>query len=81
MLALNCSAKMLLPIPMDNLTQKGTIESKAERARCPPLARMLMSGEMSGAGAKELTAKQKFDRWFVYCSFLLSLKISDSSLG
>lgn len=55
---------------MEKLLQKsGNIEFKAERARCPPLTRMLMSGEMSGAGAKELTTKQKFDRWWVLILF------------
>jgi NADPH oxidase len=48
---------------MEKLLQKNNIEFKAERARFPPLTRILMSGEMNGSGAKELTAKQKFDRW------------------
>lgn len=40
-------------------------EVKSERARWPPLTRMLMSGEMSGVEPKELTLKEKFDRWCV----------------
>ncbi|EER24365.1 hypothetical protein D8B26_005327 [Coccidioides posadasii str. Silveira] len=36
-----------------------------ERARWPPLTRMLMSGEMSGEPPRDLTMKEKFDRWMV----------------
>ncbi|KAE9369246.1 hypothetical protein N431DRAFT_442928 [Stipitochalara longipes BDJ] len=36
-----------------------------ERARWPPLTRMLMSGEMSGERPKELNMREKFDRWMV----------------
>ncbi|KAI1919863.1 hypothetical protein LOZ12_005848 [Ophidiomyces ophidiicola] len=36
-----------------------------ERARWPPLTRMLMSGEMSGEPPRNLTMKEKFDRWMV----------------
>lgn len=76
----NCALlqQMSLPIPMEKLLPKTTIDFKAERARCPPLTRMLMSGEMSGAGTKELTAKQKFDRWWVGVLFLM-LKSTNSS--
>ncbi|EEA19645.1 hypothetical protein EYB25_009746 [Talaromyces marneffei] len=41
------------------------VEFQSERARWPPLTRMLMSGEMSGYVPKELTMKQKFDRWMI----------------
>src|ERR1700709_1470318 len=37
----------------------------SERARWPPLTRMLMSGEMSGERPKELSMREKFDRWMV----------------
>jgi len=37
----------------------------SERARWPPLTRMLMSGEMSGERPKELNMREKFDRWMV----------------
>ncbi|QKX64063.1 uncharacterized protein TRUGW13939_11236 [Talaromyces rugulosus] len=56
---------MSFHIPMEKLLQRNNIEFKAERARFPPLTRILMSGEMNGSGAKELTAKQKFDRWMI----------------
>ncbi|OAL65538.1 NADPH oxidase [Trichophyton rubrum] len=36
-----------------------------ERSRIPPLARMLMSGEMSGDPPRSLNMKEKFDRWMV----------------
>ncbi|EEP75682.1 NADPH oxidase [Uncinocarpus reesii 1704] len=36
-----------------------------ERARWPPLTRMLMSGEMSGEPPRDMTMKEKFDRWMV----------------
>lgn len=36
-----------------------------ERARWPPLTRMLMSGEMSAEKPKELNARERFDRWMV----------------
>lgn len=39
--------------------------SPTERARWPPLTRMLMSGEMNGEPPRNLTAKEKFDVWMV----------------
>ena len=48
---------------MERLPPDYKVEFKSERARWPPLTRMLMSGEMSGYEPKALTAKQKFDRW------------------
>ncbi|KAM5431551.1 hypothetical protein McanMca71_004785 [Microsporum canis] len=36
-----------------------------ERSRIPPLARMLMSGEMSGDPPRNLNIKEKFNRWMV----------------
>ncbi|KAG5209709.1 Superoxide-generating NADPH oxidase heavy chain subunit A [Trichophyton interdigitale] len=36
-----------------------------ERSRIPPLARMLMSSEMSGEPPRSLNMKEKFDRWMV----------------
>jgi len=40
--------------------------SKAsERSRWPPLTRLLMSGELSGAPPRDLTWKEKLDRWMV----------------
>ncbi|KAH8703952.1 putative NADPH oxidase [Talaromyces proteolyticus] len=50
---------------LDKLPQDGSFSYKKERARYPPLTRMLMSGEMSGLAPKELTTKQKFDRWMI----------------
>ena len=38
---------------------------KSERARWPPLARMLMSGEMSGEAPRDLTPREKIERWMV----------------
>ena len=37
----------------------------SERSRWPPLTRMLMSGEMSAERPKELSVREKFDRWMV----------------
>ncbi|MCJ1481318.1 hypothetical protein MMC06_001475 [Schaereria dolodes] len=37
----------------------------AERARWPPLARMLMSGEISNAPPRDLLWREKLDRWMV----------------
>jgi hypothetical protein len=37
----------------------------SERSRWPPLTRMLMSGEMSAEMPRELTMREKFDRWMV----------------
>lgn len=37
----------------------------SERARWPPLTRMLMLGEMSGEAPRDLTWAEKFDRWMV----------------
>ena len=38
---------------------------KSERARWPPLTRMLLSGEMSGEPPRDLTLKEKIDVWMV----------------
>ena len=37
----------------------------SERSRLPPLARMLMSGEMNGETVRELTLSEKIERWMV----------------
>jgi hypothetical protein len=37
----------------------------SERSRWPPLTRMLMSGEMSGERPKELSSRERFDRWMI----------------
>lgn len=37
----------------------------SERSRWPPLTRMLMSGEMTAEMPRELSAREKFDRWMV----------------
>ncbi|TGO33746.1 hypothetical protein BHYA_0229g00110 [Botrytis hyacinthi] len=37
----------------------------SERSRWPPLTRMLMSGEMTAEMPRELTMREKFDRWMV----------------
>ncbi|OKL63600.1 hypothetical protein UA08_02019 [Talaromyces atroroseus] len=50
---------------MEKLPPEYDAESKSERARWPPLTRMLMSGEMSNYEPKPLTTKQKFDRWMI----------------
>ncbi|OJD12703.1 hypothetical protein AJ78_06735 [Emergomyces pasteurianus Ep9510] len=42
-----------------------SLGGQTERARWPPLTRMLMSGEMSGEPPRDLTMKEKFDRWMV----------------
>jgi hypothetical protein len=41
------------------------LTTTSERSRCPPLTRMLMSGEMSGEPPKDLTLKEKLDVWMV----------------
>jgi NADPH oxidase 2 len=42
-----------------------TVSTKSERARWPPLTRILMSGEMSGEPPRDLTTMEKVDRWMV----------------
>lgn len=37
----------------------------SERSRWPPLTRMLMSGEMTAEMPRDLTMREKFDRWMV----------------
>ncbi|EEH49947.1 uncharacterized protein PADG_06026 [Paracoccidioides brasiliensis Pb18] len=46
-------------------SEKSSWSGQTERARWPPLTRMLMSGEMSGEPPRDLTMKEKFDRWMV----------------
>lgn len=38
---------------------------ESERARWPPLTRLLMSGEMSGEPPRDFTLKERFDVWMV----------------
>lgn len=38
---------------------------QSERSRWTPLTRMLLSGEMTQERQKELTPREKFDRWMV----------------
>lgn len=40
-------------------------KGQSERSRWTPLTRMLLSGEMTQERQKELTAKERFDRWMV----------------
>jgi hypothetical protein len=40
-------------------------EKASERSRWPPLTRMLMSGDMSTEQPRELSMKDKFNRWMV----------------
>ncbi|KAK2753830.1 hypothetical protein FQN55_000194 [Onygenales sp. PD_40] len=53
---------------MSSVRSSGTGTSwtgQTERARWPPLTRMLMSGEMSGNPPRDLNWKERFDRWMV----------------
>lgn len=43
----------------------GSEKGQSERARWTPLTRMLLSGEMTQERQKELTPREKFDRWMV----------------
>ena len=45
--------------------QDSQLSTKSERSKYPPLARMLMSGEMSGEPPRELSLKEKIERWMV----------------
>lgn len=40
-------------------------EKQSERSRWTPLTRMLLSGEMTQERQKELSSREKFDRWMV----------------
>lgn len=40
-------------------------EKPSERARWTPLTRMLLSGEMTQERQKELTMREKFDKWMI----------------
>lgn len=42
-----------------------SMATESERARWPPLTRLLMSGEMSGEPPREFTLKERFDVWMV----------------
>jgi len=48
-----------------NRSSVGSFERPSERARWTPLTRMLLSGQMTQERQKELSAKEKFDRWMV----------------
>ncbi|ERT00878.1 NADPH oxidase [Sporothrix schenckii 1099-18] len=43
----------------------GYREKQSERSRWTPLTRMLLSGEMTQEKQKELTNREKFDRWMI----------------
>lgn len=47
-----------------NRSSSGSMK-QSERARWTPLTRMLLSGEMTQERQKELTFREKFDRWMV----------------
>lgn len=47
------------------LSETSSLSSRSERARWSPLQRMLMSGEMSGIAPRDLTYKERLDRWMV----------------
>jgi hypothetical protein len=52
--------------PGDFQPNRGSqISASSERARWPPLTRMLMAGETNGEPSRELTLKEKFDVWMV----------------
>lgn len=40
-------------------------EKPSERSRWTPLTRMLLSGEMTQERQKDLSGREKFDRWMV----------------
>ena len=43
----------------------GGYDKQTERSRWTPLTRMLLSGEMTQERQKELSGKEKFDRWMI----------------
>lgn len=43
----------------------GGSTKQSERSRWTPLTRMLLSGEMTQEKQRELTPREKFDRWMV----------------
>lgn len=47
------------------LNRGSQISASSERARWPPLTRMLMAGEINGEPSRELTPKEKLDVWMV----------------
>lgn len=57
-------------------------EKPTERSRWTPLTRMLLSGEMTQERQKELTPREKFDRWMVNEGYrrvyVISLAFHDS---
>ncbi len=48
-----------------NRNSTGSLKQQSERARWTPLTRMLLSGEMTQERQKELSNREKFDRWMV----------------
>lgn len=48
---------------MSDSRSSSTEGRQPERDRWPPLTRMLMSGEMSGEAPRDLTWREKIDRW------------------
>lgn len=58
---------------------EGDYEKPSERSRWTPLTRMLLSGEMTQEAQRELTTREKFDRWMVnegYRRLYVGLKCS-----
>jgi hypothetical protein len=41
------------------------VPERSERSRWTPLTRMLLSGEMTQEKQKQLSGKEKFDRWMI----------------
>ncbi|KAL2406656.1 Superoxide-generating NADPH oxidase heavy chain subunit A [Exophiala dermatitidis] len=62
----NNAAMYYLEKPLARSNTSSTASSSmSERTRSTPLSRMLLSGEVSGDAPRDLTPKEKFERWMV----------------
>lgn len=48
-----------------NRSSLGSPKQQSERSRWTPLTRMLLSGEMTQERQKDLSSREKFDRWMI----------------
>lgn len=51
--------------PLARSNTSSTTSSMSERSRSTPLSRLLLSGDVSGEAPRDLTVKERFERWMV----------------
>ena len=61
----NNAPQYYLEKPLARSNTSSTTSTMSERSRTTPLTRMLLSGEVSGEAPRDLTLRERFERWMV----------------